>query len=102
MLTEFSHKIIFPDGRDRLVTRRRRAVYASGKDVHMRCGGCGATDFTVHVRPGEMGAAKVTNVICSVCGKVFPLNDRSELGGTLNAETADSRKREEINERIDN
>ena len=102
MLTEFSHKIIFPDGQDRLVKRRRRAVYPSNGDLHMRCGGCGTTDFTAHVKPGLAGAAKLTNLVCSLCGKVFPFNDKGETGGTLTIETADARKRELINERPDN
>ena len=102
MLTEFSHKIIFPDGRDRLVKKRRRAVYPSNGDVHMRCGGCGTTDFTAHLKPGQLGAAKLTNLICSLCGKIFPFNDKGETGGTLTIEMADARKRELINERPDN
>ena len=102
MLTEISHKIIFPNGQDRLVMRRRRAVYASGDDVHMRCGKCGTTDFTAHLKPGQLGAAKLTNLICSLCGKIFPFNDKGETGGTLTLETADARKRELINERPDN
>ena len=102
MLTERSHKIIFPDGQDRLVMRRRRAVYASNGDLHMRCGKCGTTDFTAHVKPGKLGAAKLTNLICSLCGKIFPFNDKGETGGTILIEKADARKRELINERPDN
>ena len=102
MLPEFPHKILFPWGQDRLVKRRRRAVYASNGDVHMRCGKCGSTDFTAHVKPGQLGAAKLTNLICSLCGKIFPFNDKGETGGTLTAETANARKRELINERPDN
>ncbi len=102
MLPEISHKIIFPDGQDRLVMRRRRAVYARNNDLHMRCGRCGDTDFTAHVKPGKMGAAKLTNLICSRCGKVFTFNDKGETGGTLTLEKADARKREAINERSDN
>ena len=97
MLPEFSHKIIFPDGLDRLVKQRRRAVYPSNGDVHMRCGNCGTTDFTAHLKSGLLGAAKLTNLVCSLCGKIFPFNDKGETGGTLTAETADARKREEIN-----
>ncbi len=102
MLTEFSHKIIFPDGQDRLVKQRRRAVYPSNGDTHMRCGNCGTTDFTAHVKPGLLGTAKLTNLVCSLCGKIFPFNDKGETGGTLTAETANARKREEINARPDN
>jgi hypothetical protein len=102
MLTEFSHKVIFPNGQDRLVKQRRRAVYPSNGDVHMRCGNCGMTDFTAHLKPGQLGAAKLTNLICSLCGKIFPFNDKGETGGTLTAETANARKRESINERPDN
>lgn len=102
MLTEFSHKIIFPNGQDRLVMKRRRAVYPSNGDVHMRCGNCGKTDFTAHLKPGKLGAAKLTNLICSLCGKIFPFNDKGETGGTLTMETANARKREQINERPDN
>lgn len=102
MLPEFSHKIVFPWGQDRLVTKRRRTVYASKGDVHMRCGKCGTTDFTAHLKPGKLGAAKLTNLICSLCGKIFPFNDKGETGGTLTLEKADARKREAINERPDN
>jgi hypothetical protein len=49
-----------------------------------------------------LGAAKLTNLICSLCGKIFPFNDKGETGGTLTAETANARKRESINERPDN
>jgi len=68
----------------------------------MRCGGCGTTDFTAHVHPGKMGTAKLTKLICSVCGKTFLFNDKGETGGTLTIEKADARKREEINARPDN
>lgn len=102
MLPEFSHKIIFPWGQDRLVKKRRRTVYPSNGDLHMRCGKCGTTDFTAHLKPGKLGAAKLTNLICSLCGKVFPFNDKGETGGTITIEKADARKRELINERPDN
>ncbi len=102
MLTEFPHKILFPWGQDRLAMKRRRAVYPSNGDTHMRCGGCGTTDFTAHVKPTSFGAAKLTNLICSLCGKIFPFNDKGETGGTLTAETANARKREEINANPDN
>ncbi len=101
MLPEFSHKIIFPWGQDRTVMRRRRTVYPSNGDVHMRCGKCGSTDFTAHVKPGQLGAAKLTTLACSTCGKLFPFNDKGETGGTLTAESADARKREDINARPD-
>ncbi len=101
MLPEFSHKIMFPWGQSRLVKRRRRTVYPQNDDVHMRCGECGATDFTAHLKPGKLGAAKLTNLICSLCGKIFPFNNKGETGGTLTIETADARKRESINERPD-
>lgn len=101
-LTESPHKIIFPDGRDRLVMKRRRAVYPSNGDLHMRCGNCGTTDFTAHLKLGEFGVGKITNLICSLCGKTFPFNDKGETGGTILIEQADARKREEINERPDN
>ena len=102
-LPEFSHKIQFPWGQDRKVmrTKRRPAVYASKGEVFMRCGGCGSTDFTVFLKPGKMGAAKLTNLSCSLCGKLFPFNDNGETGGTLTMEKADARKREEINARPD-
>lgn len=102
MLTEFSHKIIFPWGQDRWVKQRRRAVYPSNGDVHMRCGNCGTTDFTVHVKVGQMGAAKVTILACSLCGKTFPINEKAETGGSLTMGSADSRKREQINANPDN
>ncbi len=102
MLPEFSYKIIFPWGQDRLVKRRRRTVYPSNGDLHMRCGGCGTTDFTAHVKVGQLGAAKLTTLVCSLCGKTFPFNDKGETGGTITIETADARKRELINERPDN
>ena len=102
MLPEFSHKITFPWGQDRLVMRRRRTVYPSNGDGHMRCGRCGSTDFTNHLKVGLLGAAKLTNVVCSVCGKIFPVNAKGEVGGTLRQETANARKRELINERCDN
>lgn len=102
MLTEFSHKIIFPWGQDRLVKKRRRAVYAKRGEMHMRCGGCGTTDFTVHLKPGQLDAAKITNLICTLCGKVFKLDNDGQIGGTLKLEKADARKREEINARPDN
>ncbi len=101
MLPEWSHKIIFPWGQDRLVKRRRPTVYARKGDMHMRCGRCGATDFTAHVQPGLMGTAKLTTLACSLCGKTFPFNDKGETGGTLTFEKADARKREEINARPD-
>lgn len=100
-LPEFSHKILMPWGQDRVVMKRRRAVYAQRGEMHMRCGACGATDFTAHLKPGKLGAAKLTNLICSVCGKVFPFNNNGETGGTLTFEKADARKREEINARPD-
>lgn len=102
MLPEFSHKIIFPWGQDRLVKKRRRAVYSQNNDVHMRCGNCGTTDFTAHVKVGELGTAKLTTLVCSLCGKLFPFNDKGETGGTLTPEIANARKRELINERPDN
>ena len=102
MLPEFSHTVIFPWGQDRLVKRRRRAVYPSNGDLHMRCGKCGTTDFTAHLKPTQLGAAKLTNLICSLCGKIFPFNDQGEIGGTITIEKADARKREAINERPDN
>lgn len=103
MLPEFSHKILFPWGQDRMVKqKRRRAVYTRNSDKHMRCGDCGSTDFTAHVKPGELGAAKLTNLICSLCGKIFPFNSKGETGGTMTFETANARKREMINERSDN
>ncbi len=102
MLTEWSHKVFFPWGQDRWVKKRKRAIYPSGGDLHMRCGGCGSTDFTAHVKPTQFGAAKLTNLICNLCGKIFPFNSKGETGGTLTLEAADARKREEINERPDN
>ena len=102
MLPEWSHKIIFPWGQDRLVKQRRRTAYLTGDDVHMRCGNCGTTDFTVHLKPGNNGAAKLTKLYCSLCGKRFPFNDKGETGGTLTLEKADARKREDINARPDN
>ena len=102
MLPEWSHKIIFPWGQDRLVMKRRRTVYPNNGDVHMRCGKCGATDFTAHLKVRSLGAAKLTNLVCSLCGKVFPFNDQGETGGTITIEKADARKREAINERSDN
>ena len=99
MLTEFSHKVLFAWGQDRLMMKRRRSVYPSNGDVHMRCGGCGTTDFTVHLKVDQMDSARVTNLACSLCGKEFRLNSKGELGGTLTMETADARKRELINER---
>ena len=101
MLPEFSCKIIFPWGQDRTVTRRRRHVACGKGDVHLRCGRCGGTDFTAHVRPGQLGVAKITNLACSVCGKVFPFNAHGETGGSLKFETADARQRENINRRPD-
>lgn len=101
MLPEWSHKIIFPWGQDRLVKRRRRTVYPDHGDVHMRCGQCGATDFTAHLHVTKLGAAKLTMLHCSVCGKGFPFNDKGETGGTLKMGTANARKREEINARPD-
>ncbi len=101
MLPEFSHKIIHAWGGGRTVMKRRRAVYPSNGDVHMRCGGCGSTDFTAHVKPGHLGAAKLTTLSCSTCGKLFPFNNIGETGGSLKAEQADARKREEINMRPD-
>ena len=102
MLPEFPHKIIFPWGQDRLVKQRRRTVYPSNGDLHMRCGNCGTTDFTAHLKLGDFGVGKLTNLICSLCGKTFPFNDKGETGGTMTIETADARKRELINERPDN
>ncbi len=102
MLPEFSHKVIFPWGQDRLVMKRRRTVYAKDGEMHMRCGKCGTTDFTAHLKPGQLGAAKLTKLICSLCGKTFPFNDKGETGGTITLEKADARKRELINERPDN
>lgn len=102
MLPEFSHKIIYPWGQDKLVKRRKRTAYPSNNDVHMRCGNCGTTDFTAHVKPGELGSAKLTTLVCSLCGKLFPFNDSGETGGSLKSETANARKRELINERPDN
>ena len=102
MLPEFSHKITFPWGQDRLVTMRRRAVYPSNGEVTMRCGRCGSTDFTPLVKTGQLGVAKLTTLVCSPCGKIFRFNDKGETGGTLTLETADARKRELINERPDN
>lgn len=102
MLPEFSHKVIFPWGQDRLVTQRRRAVYPSNGDFHMRCGKCGKTDFTVHVKPGPAGSAKLTNLVCSLCGKLFPFNDKGETGGSYTIDSANARKREAINARPDN
>ncbi len=102
MLTEFSHKVIFPDGQDRLVMKRRRAVYPDNGDVHMRCGNCGTTDFTAHVKPGLAGSAKLTLLACSLCGKTFRFNDKGETGGSYTIDSANARKRELINERPDN
>lgn len=104
MLTEFSHLIKFPWGQDRKVlkTLRRRAVYPSNGDLHMRCGVCGSTDFTAHVKPTAFGAAKLTNLVCSLCGKIFPFDDKGQTGGTLHIENANARKREAINARSDN
>lgn len=103
MLPEFSHKIMFPWGQDRLVKmKRRRSVLPSHGDVHMRCGECGSTDFTAHLKPARLGAAKLTWLVCSVCGKTFPFDNEGQTGGTLTLSKADARKREAINERPDN
>ena len=102
MLPEFSHKIMFPWGQNRMITKRRKTVYADGGDVHMRCGGCGTTDFTAHLKPNLTGSGRLTKLICSLCGKTFLFNDKGETGGTWTFERADARKRELINERPDN
>jgi hypothetical protein len=85
-------------------TFRRRVVMPSGGDVLMRCGKCGATDYSVHVRPSLTGSvARVTNLVCNVCQKVFELNDKAQLGGAYtpveHAKGADHRA--EMNQRTD-
>lgn len=106
MLPEAPFKILLPFGGSRRgVVRRRPAVAPSGGDLHLRCDACGSTDFTVHVRPLVglvQGAARVTVLACSVCGRLHRLDDAGRVGGSLTFDrTRDARHRERINHRHD-
>lgn len=102
-LTETPMKVILPFDQDKTRIIRKRAVYPSNGEMHMRCGKCGSTDFTVFVKLKALGAAQVTTIACNTCAKLFPLNDKGETGGSLTInKTKGARHRELINERHDN
>ena len=91
-------KLLWSNGRDEpIVQTRRRMVFPSGGASHLRCGKCGATDFTVHVVPGNQGTARINGVACSICGNVFEANMVGELGGTLKNAKRNVNQREKIN-----
>jgi hypothetical protein len=82
--------------------RHGKHVIPSGGDVTLRCGKCGSTDFTAHVRPQSMGAARITTLVCNLCAKRFPFNDQGETGGSMTVEQTNGyRHREAINARSD-
>jgi hypothetical protein len=101
MLTDQFYRILLPNGRDKWIKKRRAARYASKDETFLRCGNCGDTDFTVLVKPGQLGAAKVSTVACSMCNHKFDVDNNGFIGGTLTAETLDARQREEVNARPD-
>ena len=47
----------------------------------MRCGNCGTMNqFGVYVKP-ELKTARITEVVCTVCGKFFKCDPLGRLGG---------------------
>ncbi|MHA2063794.1 MAG: hypothetical protein ACXABY_05345 [Candidatus Thorarchaeota archaeon] len=90
-----------PDNKGIEVRHGRHTMPSKG-ELSMRCGYCGSTDFTVHLKPLGLGAARVTTVVCSICSKKFPFNDQGITGGSLKIESTRGYKhREAINGRHD-
>ena len=55
-------------------------------DFLMDCGNCGNREFGIHVKPREQksefrGTARITEVICLDCGRVYKLDPHGNLGG---------------------
>jgi hypothetical protein len=55
-------------------------------DFLMECGNCGNRQLNCHVRPREAksefrGTARVTEIICPDCGRVYKLDPHGNLGG---------------------
>jgi hypothetical protein len=46
-----------------------------------------------------MGAAKVTNLVCNSCRKVFRLDDLGQIGGDLKKVSAVQAERKDMNRR---
>lgn len=98
------HKIILPNGQDKLIKRRVRAVIPNKNEVTLRCNKCGSTDFTVIGKPDEKtGILRIAAAVCSVCASVSQFNDKGQIGGVLKLEKLNGIKhREAINDRPDN
>ena len=64
----------------------RRNVFPGKNDLTFRCGKCGYTFFTVHVRPTKLCEARISEVVCWHCRTVFNFDDvgRLERGGKIN------------------
>ena len=54
----------------------------------MDCGNCANRDFGLHVKPRPLnsefrGTARITEVICLDCGRVYKLDPHGNLGGGI-------------------
>lgn len=71
---------------DILVPRARlktpiKQVFPSRGELRMRCQNCNGMSFVVHVRPygKDMNAARVTELVCEGCKRVFHLDGQANL-----------------------
>lgn len=100
---DLSHIDVFDNGEQVKVfkTIRKPMRFANKGEAFLRCDNCGDTDFTIILKPDKNGTAQLTKAVCSRCDFILPINDKGQMGGSLKADIADARKREQINERPD-
>ena len=56
-------------------------VWPRTGDYTLRCGNCQSYNFKVHIKPSKYQQAQVTELICTVCLKCYPLDDKSMVAG---------------------
>jgi len=91
--------LYYPGGQE-IEVKHGKAVIPSHGAHTLQCGKCASFNFVTHVTPGLNGAVRVKAIVCGGCGKVFNLNERSEIGGTATTiEALDHAQREKLNAR---
>ena len=74
-------------------------------DFQMECSNCGNREFAIHVRPREAksefrGTARVTEILCPDCSRVYKLDPHGNLGGGLYKKRPGYGHHEEIEETV--
>lgn len=79
---------IVDKGRYRGLRFAKRQIMCRPGNDRMRCGQCAGMDFEAHVRPapvaivGAQTPARIAELICLGCLKVFRIDDRGVLAAT--------------------